>query len=133
MDAPVPPGEPARESPPQALRGILSLGLEALRTRLDLAAVEFEIYLRALLRMLVWAVSAVACALLALAFAVTALIMALWNTHRMLGLLVGSLLFVGLTGLFVYLGVRTLRNQPSMLEGSLQQLREDQQRVGGTP
>jgi uncharacterized membrane protein YqjE len=133
MDAPVPPRGAAAEDPRLAWRGLLALGFEALRTRLDLAAVEFEIYVRALLRMLVWAASAVACALLGLAFAVTALIMSLWNTHRMLGLLGGSLAFIALAGLFAWLGVRTLRSQPGVLEGSLQQLQEDQRRAGGTP
>jgi uncharacterized membrane protein YqjE len=133
MDAPVPPGGAATDDPRQAWRGLLALGFEALRTRLDLAAVEFEIYVRGLLRMLVWAVAAVACALLAVAFAVTALIMALWNTHRMLGLLGGSGLFIALTALFAWLGVRALRAQPGVFEGSLAQLGEDQRRAGGAP
>jgi uncharacterized membrane protein YqjE len=133
MDAPVPPEGAAAEERPQAWRGLINLGFEALRTRLDLVAVEFEIYLRALLRMLVWAVAAVASALFAIAFAVTALMMALWNTHRMLGLLGASLLFVVLTALFAWLGLRTLRAQPGMLEGSLGQLQEDQRRAGGPP
>ena len=131
MDAPVPPETPAAENPPQALRGIVSLFIESLRTRLDLAAVEFEIYVRALLRALLWAVSAVACALLALAFGVTAFIVALWDTHRTLGLLCGFLLFIALAVLFGWLGVRTVSRQPSVLEGSLQQLHEDQRRTGG--
>jgi len=131
MDAPVPPGTPAAEEPPQALRGIVALFIESLRTRLDLAAVEFEIYLRAVLRALLWAVSAVACALLALAFGITAFIVALWDTHRTLGLVCGFVLFVGLAVLFSWLGVRTVRRQPSVLEGSLQQLQEDQRKAGG--
>jgi uncharacterized membrane protein YqjE len=133
MDAPVPPDEAAAEARPQSWRGLVNLAFEALRTRLDLAAVEFEIYVRALVRMLIWAVAAVASALFAVAFAVTALMMALWNTHRMLGLLGASVLFIGLTALFVWLGVRTLRAQPGVLQGSLQQLQEDQRRAGGAP
>jgi len=131
MQAPAPtPGTDADEHP-YALRELLAALLEALRTRLDLAAVELEIHLRALLRMLVWAIGAVACAMLALAFAVTALVVALWDTHRMLALLGGSLLFVALTAGFAWLGVRTLRVQPGVLESSLEQLAEDQQRAGG--
>ena len=131
MDASAPPPRAAADEPPHALRGLFAAVLEALRTRLDLAAVELEIHLRALLRMLVWAIGAVACAMLALAFAVTALVVALWDTHRMLALLAGSLVFVALAAGFAWLGVRTLRSQPGVLESSLQQLTEDQQRAGG--
>jgi len=131
MDAATPPPRAAADEPPHALRELLAAVLEALRTRLDLAAVELEIHLRALLRMLVWAIGAVACAMLALASAVAALVVALWDTHRMLALLTGSLVFVALAAGFAWLGVRTLRSQPGVLESSLQQLAEDQQRAGG--
>lgn len=118
---------------PRALQGLLTAGIEALRTRLELAAVELEIHLLLLVRMLAWIIGAVACVLLALALGVTALIVALWNTHRMLGLLGGSLVFVALAALLGYLGLRTLRNRPGPLEGSLAQLAEDERRVGGAP
>ncbi len=126
-----PPGDAGTGGSSRPLRGLLAAAIEALRTRLDLAAVELEIHLRALLRMLIWAVGALACAMLALAFGVTALVVALWDTHRMLALLAGSLVFVALTALFAFLGVRTLRVQPGVLEGSLQQLQEDERRAAG--
>jgi len=132
VTSPSPPGEaPAGESP-RTLQGLLAAGLEALRTRLELAAVELEIYLRALLRLLVWAIAAVVCVVLALAFAMTALVAALWGTHRIAALLGGSLLFVVLAATFAYLGTRTLRLQPGVLEGSLGQLRKDQGSEGAT-
>jgi uncharacterized membrane protein YqjE len=127
------PREAAVDSPPEGLRGLLAAGIDALRTRLDLAAVELEIVLRTLVRVLVWAVGAVCCVLLALFFGVTALIMALWDTHRMLALLGGSLVFVALAAICGWLAARTLRTQPGMLEGTLEQLREDRHRTGGSP
>ena len=133
MDAPASPAESARAGQParSALGGLLGAGLDTLRTRLDLAAVELEIHLLGLLRVLVCLIGAVACALVALAFAVITLIAALWDTHRTLALLGGTLVFVGLAVLFGALGARTLHNQPRVLEGSLQQLREDQRRAEG--
>ena len=133
MDAPESPAANARADEPlqSGLAGLLGAGLDALRTRLDLAAVEFEIHLLALLRVLVCLIGAVACALLGLAFALTTLVVALWDTHRTLALLGGTLLFIGLAVLFGALGARTLRDQPRILEGSLQELREDQRRAGG--
>jgi uncharacterized membrane protein YqjE len=56
---------------------------------------------------------------------------ALWDTHRTLALLGGTLVFSALALLFGVLGARTLRNQPPILEGSLQQLREDQRPGAG--
>jgi uncharacterized membrane protein YqjE len=134
MDAPAtPPESAATEDPPHALRGLFAAGLETLRTRLDLAATEFEMHLLALVHVLVWAFGAIACVLLAFAFAVTALVVSLWDTHRMLALLGGSGAFVALAVTCGWLGARTLRNHPGMLEGSLQELREDQRRAGGAP
>jgi uncharacterized membrane protein YqjE len=131
-------GAPTAESVPapglrSSLRGFAAALVEALRTRLDLAAVELEIHLLVLVRVLVCVMGAVACALLALAFAVTALIVALWDSHRLLGLLGAVVLFVALGALFGWLGARTLRRTPRALEGSLQLLREDERRARGEP
>ena len=52
------------------IRGLFDSVIEAARTRLDLAAVEAEIFLLRTIRMLLWALAALACGLLALAFAV---------------------------------------------------------------
>lgn len=125
----VPDPELDDEAPAEPVRGLAAASLDALRTRLDLAAVELEIHVLLLLRMLAWIVAAIACLLLALAFGATALIVALWNTHRMLGLLGGSAVFVLLGVLLVWLGLRTVRNRPGLLAGSLGELREDQRRV----
>ncbi len=134
MDAPASPPEatPVSESP-GAVRGLIAALLEALRTRLELAGVEVEIHLRALLRSLIWAVGAIACAMLGLAFGIVTLIAALWNTHRVLALLGGTLLFIVLAAVFGYLGARALRVHPDVFEGSLEQLAQDEQRARGGP
>ena len=134
MDAPAPLPESAAEAEsPGAVRGLVAALLEALHTRLELAGVEVEIHLRALLSSLIWALSAVACAMLGLAFGVLALIAAFWNTHRMLALLGSTALFIALAALFGYLGARALRVHPDVLEGSLEQLAEDERRARGGP
>ena len=112
-----------------AVRGLLLSAIGAVRTRLDLAAVEAEIFLLRVIQMLLWALAGVACAVLALAFAMLALVAALWDTHRMLGVLSGVGVFVLLTVICGLLARRTLRAHPHILEGTLQQLETDQQRV----
>jgi uncharacterized membrane protein YqjE len=108
-------------------RGLFESVIEAARTRLDLAAVEAEIFVLRTLRMLLWALAALAC------FAVVAVVAALWDTHRMLGVLSGAGLFVVLAAVFGYIASRTFKGRPAMLEGTLQQLETDQHRVSGHP
>jgi uncharacterized membrane protein YqjE len=134
MDAPAPlPEATPSTDAPGTVRGLIATLLEALHTRLELAGVELEIHLRALLRSLIWAVGAVACAMLGLAFAMLALIAAFWSTHRMLALFGATLIFIGLAAIFGYLGARALRVRPDVLEGTLDQLGEDQRRARGGP
>jgi uncharacterized membrane protein YqjE len=116
-----------------ALRGLLSAGLDALKTRLDLAAVEVELYLLRVVQTLLWAAAAVACALFALVFGLVSMVVALWDTHRMLALLSGTGLFVILAIAFGALSARALRNRPSILEGTLAQLEHDQRSAKGMP
>ena len=105
--------------------------IEAVRTRLDLAAVEAEIFLFRTIRMLLWALAALACGLLALAFAVVAVVAALWDTHRMLGVLGGAGLFLVLAAVFGYIAGRSFKSKPHILEGTLAQLETDQHRMSG--
>ena len=116
-----------------ALRGLFATGLDTLRTRLDLAAVEVELYLIRVVQMLLWAVAALACALLALVFGLVSIVVALWDTHRMLGLLGGTFLFFALAVIFGAVGARVFRGRPSLLDGTLQQLEHDQHSAKGVP
>ena len=104
--------EPHPHGPLGVVRGLFVSVLEAARTRLDLAAVEAEIFLLRALHLLLWSFAAVACGLLALAFAVVAVVAALWDTHRMLGVLGGAGLFLVLMAVFGYIAARTFRSKP---------------------
>ena len=133
-----PTGDHAHEGlhpggPMGVIRGLLNSVIAAARTRLDLAAVEAEIFLLRTIQLLLWSFAAVACGLLALAFAVVAVVAALWDTHRMLGVLGGAGLFLVLMGVFGFIAARTFRSKPHMLAGTLAQLETDQQRVSGEP
>ncbi|MGB6606078.1 MAG: phage holin family protein [Steroidobacteraceae bacterium] len=114
-----------------ALRDLLTTALDAFRTRLDLAAVELEMHLQSLARLLAWAIAGLLCVVVAVAFSVTALVAALWDTHRLLGLLLASLLFVALAVVCGIVGARAFRGQSGFLAGSLEQLDEDYKRVAG--
>ena len=68
------PGGAGRNPFTHVFRGLFVSLIEATRTRLDLATVEAEIFLLRTLQILFWALAAVACALLALAFGVVAIV-----------------------------------------------------------
>ena len=91
------------------------------------------VWLVYLSRMPRWAVAALACGLLALVFGLVTIVVALWDTHRMLGLVGGTVLFVVLAVTFGVVGARTFKSRPSILDGTLQQLEHDQHSARGTP
>lgn len=113
-----------------ALRDFLTTALDAFRTRLDLAAVELELHLLALARMLVWAVAGLVCAVIAIAFGMTAVVAALWDTHRLLGLLVSGLVFIVLAAVCGIVGARAFRGQRGLLTNSLEQIDQDYKSMG---
>ncbi|HEY6484276.1 MAG TPA: phage holin family protein [Steroidobacteraceae bacterium] len=116
-----------------AFRSLFGTLLEALRTRLELASVEAQMFLLRTVQMLLWAFAAVACGLLALAFAVVAVVAALWDSHRMAGVLGGALLFVVLGVVFGFLSSRAFRSRPDVLQSTLAQLEADERHVSGLP
>ncbi len=117
---------------PGLIRGFLGVILDSFKTRLDLAAVEAEIYLAYVAQLLLWGFAAVACALLALVFALTALVIAVWQTHRIAGLL-GSMAILLLLALACGLiGARIFHGRPPLLAGTLGQFEHDQRSVSGS-
>jgi uncharacterized membrane protein YqjE len=116
-----------------AIRGLFASALDALKTRLDLAAVEVELYLLRAVQMILWALAAIACAVMALVFGLVSIVVALWDSHRMAGLLGATLLFAILAVLFGALGARTFRSRPSILSGTLEQLEHDHRNAKGMP
>ncbi|HEV2284769.1 MAG TPA: phage holin family protein [Steroidobacteraceae bacterium] len=119
----------AAGEPPPPLPGLMAALLDALRTRLELAGVELEIHLIGLARTLLWAVATILCALLALAFCVVALIAALWDSHRVLGLIGGGLAFLLLAIVCGLIGARLFRRAPGILASSVAELDRDRRRA----
>lgn len=116
---------------PGLIRGLLAASIDSFKTRVDLAAVEAEIYLVYVAQLLLWGFAAVACALLAIVFALTAVIIAVWTTHRMAGLLGSMVVLLILASICGYIGARIFRARPPLLAGTLGQFDHDQRRVAG--
>ena len=118
--------------PAGLFRGLIAAILDSVKTRLDLAAVEAEIYLVYVAQLLLWGFAAVACALLAIVFALTAVVIAVWETHRMAGLLGSMAVLLALAVICGVVGARIFRGRPPLLAGTLAQFEHDQRRVGGS-
>ena len=137
MDELAPPAEESDDEAgasrgPGLFRGLLAAILDSVKTRLDLAAVEAEIYLVYVAHLLLWGFAAVACALLAIVFALTAVIIAVWQTHRMAGLIGSMVVLLALAAICGMIGARIFRARPPLLAGTLGQFEHDHRRVGGT-
>jgi uncharacterized membrane protein YqjE len=117
---------------PGLVRGLLATLLDSVKTRLDLAAVEAEIYLAYVAQLLLWGFAAVACALLAIVFALTAVVIAVWQTHRMAGLVGSMVILLVLAVACGMVGARIFRARPPLLAGTLGQFEHDQRRVAGS-
>lgn len=136
MDELAPPTEEADDAGtargPGLIRGLLATIIDSLKTRVDLAAVEAEIYLVYVAQLLLWGFAAVACALLAIVFALTAVVIAVWTTHRMAGLIGSMVVLLVLAVICGIIGARIFRARPPLLAGTLGQFEHDQRRVAGT-
>jgi uncharacterized membrane protein YqjE len=124
--------EPAEPHGPGLIRGLLGAIVDSIKTRLDLAAVEAEIYLVYVAQLLLWGFAAVACALLAIVFALTAVVIAVWQTHRMAGLVGSMVVLLVLAVICGMIGARIFRARPPLLAGTLGQFEHDQRRVAGS-
>jgi uncharacterized membrane protein YqjE len=134
MDELAPPTEDqdaGRAQGPGLIRGLLATVIDSIKTRLDLAAVEAEIYLVYVAQLLLWGFAAVACALLAIVFALTAVVIAVWTTHRMAGLIGSMVVLLVLAVICGMIGARIFRARPPLLAGTLGQFEHDQRSVGG--
>lgn len=117
---------------PGLIRGLLAVILDSMKTRVDLAAVEAEIYLVYVAQLLLWGFAAVACALLAIVFALTAVVIAVWQTHRLAGLVGSMVVLLVLAIICGTIGARIFRARPPLLAGTLGQFEHDQRRLAGS-
>ncbi|HEX4269330.1 MAG TPA: phage holin family protein [Steroidobacteraceae bacterium] len=124
-------GAPGGAAGPGLIRGVLAAIMDSVKTRVDLAAVEAEIYLVYVAQLLLWGFAAVACALLAIVFALTAVVITVWSTHRIAGLVGSMAVLLTLAVICGLIGARIFRGRPPLLAGTLGQFEHDQRRVAG--
>ena len=119
---------PSRRDSPglfDSLRRALATLIELVYTRLELVGVEVEATVRHFLGLLLWCIVALFSASLAMLMLVLTVLIALWDTHRLLaaGVITASLALVALAAVFV---VRhRVRTRPRLLAATIAELRRD--------
>lgn len=109
-----------------SLTTLVATFVEIGETRLSLLAVELQEEVYRAAGFLLYAMTAVFLATLGLAMAAFALVIAFWDSHRLLvSLLVSGGLIVASLSTVVVLVIR-LRSRPAILEHTLAELRQDQ-------
>lgn len=108
-----------------SLRQLTATSLALLHTRLALLAVELEEEKRRLLRVLAWGAVTVFLGCVGLVFLAGLVVLAFWDTHRVLAWVGVTLSFFGLTGLAAW-RVSVNLAAPGLLSATLQELQDDQ-------
>ncbi|HUY83116.1 MAG TPA: phage holin family protein [Steroidobacteraceae bacterium] len=111
--------------PIAALRRILATLLDLARTRIDLIAVEVEEQIEHAAKILLWGIAAVFFGSLALLLLAFTIVIAFWDTHRMLaaaGVTAAFALAAAAAGLSVR---RRLRQRPRVLSATSAELKRD--------
>lgn len=96
-----------------------------IHTRLELVSVELEEELNRFSSLLLWSLTALFCAGIAVLLSILLLVACFWDTHR---LTVLSGLLAAFAGAAVALGLwlrRSLRNKPRLLSHTLAELQKD--------
>jgi uncharacterized membrane protein YqjE len=103
------------------------------RIRLELLTLELQEEKERLAAMLVWAVVAALMAAFALVFLAVFVTVALWDTHRLVALGVGTAAFVAVAAYAGSRLQRLLREPAAPLQASIAELRRDSEALRGSP
>jgi len=95
------------------------------RTRLELFSTEIEEQWVWLVSMLVWTLAALFCAFVGVVLATLFVVVALWDTHRLLALGIPAILFLVGAALASLIVLGKARSKPRLFAASLAELSKD--------
>lgn len=114
-----------------SLAGLVATLIEIGETRLSLLATELQEEVYRAAGFLLYALSAIFLATIGLVMAAFALVIAFWDSHRLLVSLLVSGGFIAASLIAVLVVVVRLRSRPPILEHTLAELRQDRQALKG--
>jgi len=114
-----------------SLRRVLSSLVELLYTRAELFTTEVEEEFHRAAGLLFWAMIAVVAGGFALLLLSLTLVIAFWDTHRLLAACGVTVLFIGVLATALLTLRARLRSRPPLLAETLAELRRDREALGG--
>lgn len=108
-----------------SVRQLVAQLLALLQVRIELLTTDLSGDLRRLAVLLIWAAVGLLFAFLALLTLVAVVIVAFWDSNRLLAVGLVAGLFVMMAAVAVWQVVRRMRNGPPLLAGTLGELRRD--------
>ncbi len=114
-----------------SVSGLLATAIGIGRTRLELLTVELREELQRTAELLVWATVALLAALGGVLFAGLAVILAFWDTHRILAAVLVTAGYFALAAYAALLVRSRLRSRPPFLQATLGELARDEDQLRG--
>lgn len=108
-----------------SVRQLVAQLLALLQVRIELLTTDLSGDLRRLAVLLIWAAVGLLFAFLALLTIVAAVIVAFWDSNRLLAVGLVAGLFILMAAIAVWQVLRRVRNGPPLLAGTLGELRRD--------
>ncbi len=127
------PGLPAASGLFDSAGRLLSTLLAVVQTRLELVSVDVSEAQQHLLRLILASVAALFAVLIAVVLATLVLVMAYWDSQRLLVLGLLSLVYFGLGSGIALLAVREARRLPRAFASSIAELAKDRQQLRPPP
>jgi len=112
------------------IRRMFASLVRMLRVRLELAGLELQDEIDHVVRALAMAVGGALLLCAGVVFGAIAVIVALWETHRVLAIGGFAALFAGAGAVLLWLLVRASRDRPPMFAETLAQFEQDRLRLG---
>jgi len=125
------PGEGSAPAPPPeaglfaTLRRALATLLELARTRLELVTVEIEEQIEHAASVLLWSIAAIFFGSLAVLVLALTVVIAFWDTHRLLAATAVTAVLAALSLIAVLVVRMRLRRRPRLLAATLAELKRD--------
>lgn len=127
--------EPNRRVNPgffDSLRRALATLIELAYTRLELVGVEIEATVRHSLNLLLWSIIAVFSATMSILMLVLTMLIALWDTHRMLAAGAITAFFASAALAAAFVVRHRIRTRPRLLATTIAELRRDAAALDGS-
>jgi uncharacterized membrane protein YqjE len=124
-----PPSDQQQAGLTQSLRNLGATALGVLKARAELLVTEIEEERLRLLELLAWGVAAVLFFVFGLVMLSLAVVVAFWDTHRLLAAVILGIAYIVIAGVLFAIA-RSRVQRPRLFTASLEELAKDRDRLG---